>query len=131
MKTGRIQSWMMMAALGLLVGVPAGAQSVRSVEQTHAMAATADSPTEHATAARQYRLHAEALDAKAEEHETKVKALTRAAGASIYKWPGMASGQLKNEKAKAMEARRNAREMMALADRHLRLAVEAQAVAAD
>jgi hypothetical protein len=53
--------------------------------------------------------------------------LTRAAGAMIHKWPAMASRQLQQEKAAAVEARRAQYEAQAKADHHVRLAVEAQA----
>ncbi len=129
MKLGTIRNWMLMGTVAAVMAVPGMAQTPGALEDAHAMAASANSGSAHAAVAKQYRLHAEAMDAKAAEHEKNVREYTRAAGASIHKNPGGAPRALQNEKAKAMEARRAARETMALADRHLRLAVESQAVA--
>lgn len=127
MNTLKILNWMTTAAMALALTVPAAAQSLIALEQVHSMAATANSAAKHAEVAKQYRLHAEALDTQATEHEKNVANLTRNTSATVKKWPGMATRQLQNEKAKALEARRAARQTMELADRHVRLAVEAQA----
>lgn len=124
-----IQTTLKAAVAAGLLAAPVSAQSAGALEQIHAMAASANSFSAHATVAKQYRLHAEALDTMAAEHEKNVRELTRVAGASLRKNPGSASRMLQNEKTKAMEARRWARETMVLADHHLRLAVESQAVA--
>ena len=113
--------------MALLMTVAANAQDTAGLEQLQAMAAKANTASSHAAVARQYRGYAEALNAKAASHEREVADLTRAAGASIHKWPGSASGALQKAKANAVEARKEAREASALADRHIRLAVEAQA----
>ncbi len=113
--------------MALLMTVAANAQSNVGLEQLQAMAEKANTTASHAAVARQYRGYAEALNAKAASHEKDVAELTRAAGASIHKWPGSASGALQKAKANAVEARKEAREASALADRHIRLAVEAQA----
>lgn len=116
-----------MVLAGLLFAGTGVAQSLAALEQVHAQAMSARTTNEHAAVARQYRQHAESLAAKAAEHENNVKQLMRASGASVIKWPGMASGQLQKEKAKAVETRRAANEAKGLADKHIRLAVEAQA----
>ena len=113
--------------MALLMTVAADAQNTAGLEQLQAMAAKANTAASHAAVARQYRGYAEALNAKAVSHEKDVADLTRAAGASIHKWPGSASGALQKAKTSAVEARKEAREASALADHHIRLAVEAQA----
>lgn len=125
MKTGRISKWIATATLALL-SVPAMAQSLMALSATHAKAASATTAAQHATVAKEYRLHAESLNAQAAAHEKSVKDLVRAMP-QVQKWPGLASGQLQTEKSKAVETRRAAREAMELADHHMRLAVEAQA----
>ena len=130
--TGQTRNWMMAAAAGIVMAFSANAQNVSvdrpaDLDRVHAMARTANTAASHAAVAKQYRLHADALDAKAAEHEKDAREFTRASGAIVHKWPGMASGQLQTAKTNAMEARRAARETRALADHHIRLAVEAQA----
>ncbi len=122
-----MKNWMMIGTAALLMTVGANAESKAAMEQLQAMAAKANTAASHAAVAKQYRLHAESLTAKATGHEKDVADLTRAAGASIHKWPGSASGMLTKAKANAVEARKAAREASALADHHIRLAVEAQA----
>lgn len=120
-----VRSLIMGAALSLVV--PMSAQETPTLEAIHVQAAKADTAPEHAAVAKQYRLQAEALGAKAAEHEKKAEDITRASGAIVRKFPGMASSRLQSEKTKAVEARRAQREAMQLADRHIRLSVEAQA----
>jgi len=126
-KTGQTRNWMMVTAAAVVMAVSVNAQSAAALEEVHAKAVSARTAASHAAVAKEYRLHAQALEAKAAGHEKNVKELTRASGAAVHKWPGLASRQLQNEKASAVETRRAARETMALADRHIRLAVEAQA----
>jgi hypothetical protein len=115
---------------GLLAGSTfAAAQSV-AAERLQAMAVAADTPAKHASVARQYRLQAERFEAEAVKHEKDVKDLTRVSGAIVHKWPAMATRQLQTAKDNAIAARRAARESMELADKHIRLAVEAQATGA-
>jgi hypothetical protein len=122
-----MKNWMTITTAALVITMSAHGQSAAAMEQTHAMAAKAKTASNHATVAKQYRLQAEAFSTRAAEHEKDVADYTRAAGASIHKWPGSASGLLQKAKANAVEARKAAREASALADRHIRLAVEAQA----
>lgn len=121
-----MKNWMMIGTAALLMTVAASAQSTAALEQLQAAASKANTAASHASVAKQYRLHAEAMAAKASAHEKDVAELTRAAGASIHKWPGSASGMLQKAKTNAVEARKEAREASALADHHIRLAVEAQ-----
>lgn len=129
--TSRRNSWIATLTVAALMTGAAYGQTTAKLEQTHALASSAKSATQHATVAKQYRQHAESFGAQAAEYEKNVRDLTRASGAAAIKWPGLASGQLQKEKAKALEARRAERETKELADRHLRLAVEAQAEPAD
>lgn len=119
------------AALAMFLTVPATAQQPASEAELRTLAENADSASDHARVAKEYRLRAEKFEAEAIEHEQRVKNLTRSAGAMARKWPGMATNQLQKAKRQAVEARRAAQENMALADRHIRLSVEAQAVTAD
>lgn len=115
------------AAATFALAIPGSAQTLEAMDAVHTQAAKANTPASHAAVAKQYRLQAEAFAAKAAEHEKNAQQITRASGAIVRKFPGMASSQLQGEKAKAVEARRAQREAMQLADRHIRLAVEAQA----
>ncbi|MCC6367480.1 MAG: hypothetical protein IT165_28495 [Bryobacterales bacterium] len=89
------------------------------------LAMEARTPEQHAAVSRQFRLRAEALEAEAAGHEANVKRLTKSAGAMVRKWPGMATKPLEAEREKAKEARLAARESRKLAEKHLRLSVEA------
>ena len=111
----------------VLVSVGLQAEPVLSAERLHAMAREAKTVKEHAEVSRHYRLRAAALEAEAAKHEADAAAYTRSLGAMQYKWPAMAPRALQTAKQKAVEARGAARESMVLADRHLRLSVEAQA----
>ena len=112
--------------IALLLSLPAWAQTTASLEAIHARALSANNTAQHATVAKEYRLQGDAFAKKAATHEQEADRLTRASGAMVHKWPAMASRQLQREKALAVEARRAEREARELADRHLRLAVEAQ-----
>lgn len=128
MKIGHMKTWVSGIALaGFLLAMPATAQTLAALESIHSTARNATTAAEHAAVAKQYRLHSEALDAQAAAHEKNVKDLTRAAGAMMHKWPAMAPAKLQKERTKAVETRRAARESASLAERHARLAVEAQA----
>src|SRR5262245_9313294 len=136
MKTETMRSTLlaaMMAAMtaAMMMGLPvASAQTPAAAEQLQEMARAADSAGEHAEVAKQYRLRAESLDAEATKHEDEAKKLARSAGAMIYKWPAMASGH-QRAKEKAVQTRRAAAESRKLADHHVRLSVEAQAIPAN
>ncbi|MCC6390583.1 MAG: hypothetical protein IT167_08270 [Bryobacterales bacterium] len=114
------------SALALaLMGSSMAAGSQLEAAKLEDLATEARTPAQHAAVSRQFRLRAEALDSKAAGHEANVKKLTKSAGAMVQKWPGMATKPLETEREKAMEARRAARESRKLAEKHLRLSVEA------
>jgi len=117
-----------LAAL-LALATPSFAQST---EQAQLMASSREAQTvsQHADLARRFRLQAESLDAKAAEREAAAARQASQAPSIVHKWPSMATGALNQAKQQAIEARRAAQESRSLADRHLRLAVEAQAVSA-
>ena len=127
----RHSSWIATLTMAALMTGAAYGQTTAKMERTHSLASSARTSVQHATVSKQYRQHAESFAAQAAEHEKNVRDLTRASGAAPIKWPGLASGQLQKEKEKALEARRAERETKELADRHLRLAVEAQAEPTD
>jgi competence protein ComGC len=74
-----------------------------------------------------YRLRAEAFEAKAEKHEEEARKLAaRPRNPLEVKWPAMARKSWQRESQLAVQARRAAKECYDLADRHIRLAVEAE-----
>jgi hypothetical protein len=105
----------------------AAAQETAAMREVHVMARNATTTEEHAAVAKQYRLQAEALATKAEEHEAEVKRLMRSSGPMAHKWPAMAPKGIQRAKDLALEARRASRESLRLADHHVRLSVEALA----
>jgi hypothetical protein len=118
---------LMGASLGLvLLAVPAAAvEPAPDATKLEAMAREAQTAPEHAEVARQYRLRAESLEAKAEEHEAAVRKIANRPVIGLEgKWPAMVRKPGERQRQLAMQARRGAREAYALADRHLRLAVE-------
>lgn len=111
----------------VLMSVGLQAEPLRSAERLHSMARETKTAKDHAKVSKQYRLQAEALEAEAAKHEAAAAEYTRSLGPMRHKWPAMAPRALHEAKQKAVEARQAARESRVLADRHLRLAVEAQA----
>jgi hypothetical protein len=128
MKTLKIRNWMTTAALATALVAPLNAQNRIALDQVRAMAERAETAAAHAEVATQYRLHAEALEAKAAAREKEAAGYVRSMGSTARKWPGMATGKVQSAKSDAAEYRRAAAETRALADRHIRLAVEAQGV---
>lgn len=112
-------------ALLLLGSSMAVAGDQLETPKLEALALNARTPEQHAAVSRRFRLRAEALDAAAATHEANVRTLTRSAGAMVRKWPGMATGALRTERRKALEARRAAAECRRLSREHLQLSVEA------
>lgn len=104
----------------------------QSADQAQLMARSREARTvsEHADLARHFRLQAESLDARAAEREAVAARQARQAPSILHKWPSMATGAFTQVKQEALEARRAAQESRGLAERHLRLAVEAQAAGA-
>lgn len=129
MITGKLRTLMLTAvSAGILLTVPAfGADLGIAPTELQALEKTADTPAEHATIAKHYRLRAEALEAKAAEHERNVQRYSQAAGAIAQKWPAMAPRNIQKEKDLALEARRAARESRELAQHHIGRSVEALA----
>lgn len=136
MKSNRLRSTIIAATVTVAVSVLAlpvrAAEPVdRATMETHrleALSKDAKTAAQHAAVARQYRLRAEALEAKAVQHEAgarKLKALPRPGMA--YKWPAMTARPWEKDEKLARESRQAAQEAYAVADRHLRLSVEAQA----
>lgn len=94
------------------------------------MAESAQAPVEHVTVAKQYRLRAEEFEAKARKHEAEAQKMeARPRSALEHKWPAMSRQPWIKERQLAMEARRAAKESFEVADRHMRLSVEALAEA--
>lgn len=89
------------------------------------LAEAAQCAAEHGDVARQYRLRAEHLEAKAVKHEEKAAELeARPKRPMQAKWPAMARKPWVKEREMAVQARRAAKEAQQLADRHVRLGVE-------
>jgi hypothetical protein len=114
--------WILGVALAAISTAGLWAAEPVSDEKLMVMAKEAETATEHAAVAKQFRLRAEALEKKAKEHEAQAKNL--ASSPMAVKWPGMMPKALQREKQAAIEARRAAQESYQIADRHLRLAVE-------
>jgi hypothetical protein len=122
---GRSVTAALVLALGLAgFASSAAAQDTPALREVHLMAKDATTTEEHAAVARQYRLQAEALTAKAVEHETEVARLLRSSGPLAHKWPAMASKGAQREKDLAIAARHASRESLRLADYHVRMSVE-------
>lgn len=117
-----------LVALTLLMGTATMAQT-RNETPTRlaALASEARTSADHAKVAKEYRLQAESFEARAAEHDATVSRLSKNPPPIAFKWPSMASPDLVHAKQKAVEARRAARESRELADRHLRMSVEALA----
>jgi hypothetical protein len=118
---------LLLLGASILLSVGLQAEPVLSAERLHSMAREARTANQHARVSKHYRLRAEALEAEAAKHEATAAEYTRSLGPMRHKWPAMAPRALHEAKRKAVEARQAARESRALAGRHLRLAVEAQA----
>lgn len=123
--TSTFASVLMMLAVALVV--PASqAHAQQTPERLAALSREASTAREHAMLAREYRLQAESFEAQAEEHEAR--------GASLlpgiaHKWPAMTPGDHASGRQRAVEARRAARGSRQMAERHVQLAVETQALA--
>jgi hypothetical protein len=124
--------WILSGTLGfaLMVSVAApvkGAEASIEVSKLEALADSADSAKEHAEVAKHYRLRADRFVEQAERHEAEVSRLNKKLhGAMAHKWPSLTRGTVDREKQLAMQSRRAASESLALAERHVQLAVEKQ-----
>lgn len=114
-------------ALIAMRGIAMAQDTPDTTTQLAALAREARTPSDHARVAKSYRLQAESFEAKAAEHEARVEKLTKHQPPIANKWPSMVSGDIAKAKRQVVDARRAALESRQLADRHLRLSVEAQA----
>ena len=113
----------------LTLATPAIAQEKAAKSATlEQMAEAAQSPAEHVKVSKQYRDRAESFEAKAKQHEEQARKLEKQPRSPMdQKWPSMARQPWVKERQLAMEARRAANESREIADRHMRLGVEALA----
>lgn len=127
--TTRIDRDLVLAGCALAVALAFAPATSAQTDQAALMALSreARSVTEHADLARRFRLQAEAFDVRAAEKEAQVARTSRNAPGIAHKWPAMVPQALNQAKQQALDARRAAQESRTMADRHLRLAVEAQA----
>lgn len=115
------------AVAGLSFALPLAAQAQETPDRLAALAREARTTRDHADLAKRYRLQAETFDAKAAELEARATRDATTHPGITHKWPAMATQSMTRAKSEAIEARRAARESRLLANRHLRLAVEAEA----
>jgi hypothetical protein len=114
-------------ALAIVFSVPAAAVEPTDAKKLEMIARDAKTPAQHANVARQYRLRAEALEAKAEQHEAEARKLMTSPRIGVEgKNPSMARNTWQRERSLAEQARRQSREAYKIADRHLFLTVEGQ-----
>jgi hypothetical protein len=116
-------------ALGMILSMPAafGVEPLVELEKVHKMAKEAVTASDHATVATHYRLHAEAQERKAVAYESEAIALEKERGplpAMAHKWPSMVRKAGEKERSLAMQAKRTAKELLALSDKHMKLAIE-------
>jgi len=121
----------MRAAVAVLVvaastGYGRAAEPVLEAVALEKMSAAAVTASDHARVAKQYRLRAESLETKAKQHEQEARRLGSGHNPMAVKWPAMGRAAAERESRLAVQARRAAQECLARADRHIRLAVEAQ-----
>jgi hypothetical protein len=101
------------------------AEPVAESAKIQQLAKSANTAADHVKVAKMYRLQAEALQAKAAVHEDKATELDAIPKSPLaHKWPAMAPQKGRQERELAMQAQRAARESMALASKHIQLAVE-------
>jgi hypothetical protein len=114
------------AGLALLPTDIHGSEPVKESAALELKAKQADTPKEHAEVAKQYRLRAESLEAKAAKHEEAARKLRNNTNVMAHKWPAMVNNGWQRESQLAVQARRGAQECYALAAKHVGLAVEGQ-----
>jgi hypothetical protein len=102
----------------------AQSQKTTDVARLERLAVEANTPSRHADVARQFRLRAEELNAKAVRHEAEVKRLRAARMPHEHKIPEAVQQPLAREREQALQARRAAREAAQMAQRHTNLSVE-------
>lgn len=96
-------------------------------EELAALAKAAKTPAEHLTVAKHYQTRAERFEAEAKRHEDNANRLAKRDNhfPLAHKWPAMAQAPVDRERAKAMQARRAAKECVELAAKHNALSREA------
>lgn len=123
----RSSSVVMLALAALCFTAAPGARaSETSMEdaQLVELSRTAATPQQHAQAAKQYRLRAEALEAQATQAEMVATRALSSQPPLRYKFPSAFSASLDQDKQRAIQARRSAQEARNLAHWHLSRAVE-------
>lgn len=122
-----------MAAVAVLATFSLAASSVDHPsklddKQLSQWAKEAKTAADHNRLADLYQKRAEALEAKAAEHENEANRLGSRQGYNpmAHKWPAMARGPVDMERSNAIQARRAARKALVLAARHRDLAAKAQ-----
>lgn len=99
--------------------------ALNSTAKLEQMAEAAQCAVEHGEVAKQYRLRAEQLEARAVKHEKRAAELeAKPKGPMHAKWPAMARKPWVKERELAIQARRAAKESKQLAERHVQLSVE-------
>ena len=116
--------------MALLALAGTGAAQTPRTPDLHALSREARTTVEHADLSQRFRQQAEAFESRAAAEEATVKALTAKAAPFQHKWPEVRMPDVTAAKRRAVEARRAARESREMAERHLRLAVEALATTA-
>jgi hypothetical protein len=120
----RISAALVTGGLSLFLLGAAPVDHVLQPDAIEQLSKKASTPEEHAKAAKQLRLRAEALDAKAAEHEENARNLRKTTNPMSVKWPAMVQNGWKRESQLAIQARRAAQECYARAAKHVNLAVE-------
>lgn len=115
-----------LAGLAIMPADMHGSEPVKSSAALETLAKQASTPKEHAQVARQYRLRAEALEAKAVQHEENARKMRTSSNPMAHKWPAMVQNNWQRESQLAVQARRAAQESHAIAAKHIGLAVEDQ-----
>lgn len=127
----RYRGYMLSAVLGgLMIPVPElrAAQPALDAKAVDRLAVDARSSTEHLSVAKHYRERAKSLEDKASKLERAVREeKTRPQSAMETKWPAMIVNARERKVQIAMQSRRAAQEALALAQRHEKLAAQADA----
>ena len=116
----------------IVAGIMIGALSLGAAEKAEKIddqqltlqAKNARTASEHRAVAGLYQQRAAMFEAKARQHEKQADTMASREGYNPmrHKWPAMAQGSIDRERAKAMQARRAARESLELMARHYKLA---------
>jgi hypothetical protein len=125
----------------VVVGITIGALSMSAADrgskidskQIELQAKNARTAADHQAVARLYEQRAAEFEAKAKRHDEQADRMANSEGYNPmkYKWPALAQAPIDSERAKAMQARRAARESLELMARHRELAATADAGTAE